>query len=108
VITVSFQLDGQQFIALNGGSEYKFSPAISFVVNCDSQEEVDDFWVKLSEGGQVVQCGWLTDKFGLSWQVTPKILPEMLADPDKAKAQRVKTAMPGMIKIDIEALKRAQ
>jgi predicted 3-demethylubiquinone-9 3-methyltransferase (glyoxalase superfamily) len=107
VMTVSFILDGQEFVALNGGPEFTFSPAISFVVNCDTQEEVDEFWEKLSEGGHAVQCGWITDKYGLSWQIVPKILPELLADPDEAKAQRVMTAMLGMIKIDIDALKQA-
>ena len=107
VMTVAFELDGQEFVALNGGPVFKFTEAISFVVNCDTQEEVDSFWQKLSAGGQEVQCGWLKDRFGVSWQVVPTILVEMLQDKDPEKAQRVMGAMLQMKKIDIEALKRA-
>jgi predicted 3-demethylubiquinone-9 3-methyltransferase (glyoxalase superfamily) len=108
VMTGEVQLDGQRFILLNGGPHFKFSEAISFVVDCDTQEEVDSYWQKLtSDGGQESQCGWLKDKFGLSWQITPKILPTLLADKDKAKSQRVMQAMLKMKKIDIAALKQA-
>jgi predicted 3-demethylubiquinone-9 3-methyltransferase (glyoxalase superfamily) len=106
-LTVSFQLDGQEFVGLNGGPHFKFSEAISFAVMCTSQEEVDDFWKKLTEGGQEVECGWLKDKYGLSWQITPEILPEMLSDPDPQKSGRVMRAMMTMKKIDIAALQRA-
>jgi predicted 3-demethylubiquinone-9 3-methyltransferase (glyoxalase superfamily) len=108
VMTVEFTLDGEQFVALNGGPQFKFSEAISFSVNCETQEEIDYFWEKLSAGGgETGPCGWLKDKFGLSWQVGPRILGEMLADPDKAKAERVMSAMMEMDKIDIAALRRA-
>ncbi len=107
VMTVSFLLDGQEFIALNGGPHFKFTEAISFSVDCKSQEEVDRYWAKLSEGGQESQCGWLKDKYGLSWQINPAALGEMLSDPDPAKSKRVMEAMLKMKKIDIEALKRA-
>jgi predicted 3-demethylubiquinone-9 3-methyltransferase (glyoxalase superfamily) len=106
-MTVTFQLEGQQFIALNGGSLYTFSPAISFFVNCETQAEVDELWNKLSAGGKEVQCGWLQDKFGLSWQVIPKQLMELMSDKDQAKSQRVFKAMLQMKKIDIEGLQRA-
>jgi len=107
VMTASFQLEGQDFIALNGGPQFKFTEAISFVVNCENQEEVDWFWKKLTEGGQEVQCGWLKDKFGLSWQIVPTILGKLMADKDPVKAQRVMQAMLKMIKIDIATLQRA-
>jgi predicted 3-demethylubiquinone-9 3-methyltransferase (glyoxalase superfamily) len=107
VMVASFQLDGQEFLALNGGPQFAFSPAISFVVNCETQEEVDEFWEKLSEGGEKVQCGWLRDKYGLSWQIVPTILGKLLQDKDAAKSQRVMKAMLQMTKIDIAALKRA-
>jgi predicted 3-demethylubiquinone-9 3-methyltransferase (glyoxalase superfamily) len=107
VMVATFELEGQQFIALNGGPQFKFSPAISFVVNCQTQKEVDDFWEKLSAGGQKQQCGWLTDKYGLSWQVVPTILGELMQDKDHEKASRVMQAMMQMTKIDIEGLKRA-
>ena len=107
VLVASFQLDGQEFAALNGGPQFKFTEAVSFVVNCETQEEVDYFWEKLSAGGQKVQCGWLKDKFGLSWQVTPTILPEMLRDKDPAKAKRAMDAMMKMEKIDIKLLQQA-
>src|SRR5262245_47243010 len=108
VMTASFELDGQSFTALNGGPHFKFSEAISFVVHCKTQDEVDTYWSKLSAGGQESQCGWLKDKFGLSWQIVPTVLPELLADKDPAKARRVMEAMLQMKKIDIEALKHAQ
>ncbi len=106
-MTVEFQLEGQTFAALNGGPHFKFSEAISFVVNCDSQEEVDTYWSQLSAGGTESQCGWLKDKFGLSWQIVPTVLPTLLGDRDPAKAQRAMKAMLTMAKIDIQALKRA-
>jgi predicted 3-demethylubiquinone-9 3-methyltransferase (glyoxalase superfamily) len=106
-MTVTFQLEGQQFIALNGGPHYTFSPAISFFVNCETQAEVDELWNKLSTGGKEVQCGWLQDKFGVSWQIIPKALMELMGDKDPVKAQRVFKAMLQMTKIDIEGLKRA-
>ncbi|MEK6302372.1 MAG: VOC family protein [Acidobacteriota bacterium] len=107
VLTVAFQLNGQEFIALNGGPHFKFTEAISFSVDCKTQEEVDEFWEKLSEGGEESQCGWLKDKYGLSWQVTPSILAEMLQDKDPEKAKRVMEAMLKMVKIDIKKLKQA-
>jgi predicted 3-demethylubiquinone-9 3-methyltransferase (glyoxalase superfamily) len=107
VMTISFELDGQEFIGLNGGPHFKFTEAISFTVMCKTQEEVDDFWKKLTAGGQEVECGWLKDKYGLCWQITPTILPEMLTDPDPQKAKRVMQAMMTMKKIDIAALQRA-
>lgn len=106
-MTVEFQLEGQEFVALNGGPHFKFTEAVSFVVNCETQEEVDEFWNRLSEGGQEVQCGWLKDKYGLSWQVVPTVLPELLKDKDPAKAKRVMEAMLQMKKIDIKTLKQA-
>jgi len=107
VMTASFELMGQEFLALNGGPQFKFTEAISFVVNCETQQEVDDFWEKLSEGGQKKECGWLKDKFGLSWQIVPTALGKMLADPDPGKSQRVMKAMLQMKKIDIARLKQA-
>jgi predicted 3-demethylubiquinone-9 3-methyltransferase (glyoxalase superfamily) len=108
VMVVNFQIEGQDFMALNAGPLFKFTEAISFVINCQTQEEVDYFWSKLiANGGQESQCGWLKDKFGLSWQVTPTILGELLADKDPKKAQRVMQAMLQMKKIDIAALQRA-
>ncbi|WPC66847.1 VOC family protein [Rhodoferax ferrireducens] len=107
VMTASFLLDGQEFVALNGGPQYKFTPAISFVVNCETQAEVNDLWDKLSAGGREDQCAWLQDKFGVSWQIVPRVLIELLNDPDPAKAQRVMAAMMKMKKIDIAALQRA-
>jgi predicted 3-demethylubiquinone-9 3-methyltransferase (glyoxalase superfamily) len=106
VMTVAFELDGQKFVALNGGPQYHFSEAISFVVNCETQQEVDTYWETLSEGGEEGPCGWLKDKFGLSWQIVPNALPRLLADPDTEKAQRVMAAMLEMKKIDIETLER--
>jgi predicted 3-demethylubiquinone-9 3-methyltransferase (glyoxalase superfamily) len=107
VMTVVFQLEGQEFIALNGGPQFTFTPAISFVVNCKTQEEVDEHWEKLSKGGQTQQCGWLQDKYGVSWQIVPTVLGEMLQDKDAKKAQSVMKAMLQMEKIDIKRLKQA-
>ncbi len=108
VMTVQFQLDGQEIIALNGGPMYKFTEAISLSVDCKSQEEVDRYWTKLTgDGGQEGPCGWLKDKFGLSWQITPAILGQLLSDTDRKKAARVMEAMMKMKKIDIASLKRA-
>jgi predicted 3-demethylubiquinone-9 3-methyltransferase (glyoxalase superfamily) len=109
VMTVAFELDGQTFTALNGGPMFKFNEAISFQVNCETQEEVDYYWEKLSEGGdeKAQQCGWLKDKYGASWQVVPSVLPELINDPDSEKSQRAMQAMLQMKKIDIDELKRA-
>jgi predicted 3-demethylubiquinone-9 3-methyltransferase (glyoxalase superfamily) len=107
VMTIVFQLEGQEFVALNGGPVFTFSPAISFVVNCETQEEVDKLWEKLSEGGEIEQCGWLRDKYGVSWQIVPTILGEMLQDKNTDKSERVMNAMLQMKKIDIEALRQA-
>ena len=107
VLTASFELDGQPFVALNGGPMYKFSPATSFVVNCENQAEVDYYWDKLSAGGKPNQCAWLNDKFGVSWQIVPKQLGQLLSDPDPIKAGRVMQAMMQMKKIDIAGLQRA-
>jgi predicted 3-demethylubiquinone-9 3-methyltransferase (glyoxalase superfamily) len=106
-MTVAFQLDGQSFVALNGGPIFKFTEAISFVVNCQSQDEVDAYWEKLSAGGAEIECGWLKDKFGLCWQIVPTVLFELLSDPDPEKSQRVMKAMMTMKKLDIRALKQA-
>ena len=106
VMIVTFQLDGQEFIALNGGPQFTFSPAISFLVNCKTQDEIDRFWEKLSEGGQTEQCGWLKDKYGVSWQIVPTVLGEMMQDPDVEKSQRVMKALLQMVKIDIATLQR--
>jgi predicted 3-demethylubiquinone-9 3-methyltransferase (glyoxalase superfamily) len=106
-MTVVFQIEGQEFIALNGGPHFKFTEAVSFSVDCKSQQEVDEFWEKLSAGGEEGQCGWLKDKYGLSWQVNPTVLGEMLSDPDPQKAKRVMEAMLKMKKIDIAALQQA-
>jgi predicted 3-demethylubiquinone-9 3-methyltransferase (glyoxalase superfamily) len=107
VLTISFVLDGEEFIALNGGPGFKFTEAISLAVSCDTQQEVDDLWRKLSAGGAEGQCGWLKDKFGLSWQVVPEALPRLLEDPDPSKARRAMEAMMKMTKIDIAQLERA-
>jgi predicted 3-demethylubiquinone-9 3-methyltransferase (glyoxalase superfamily) len=107
VMTVAFELNGQEFIALNGGPHFTFSPAISFLVNCETQEEVDYFWEQLSEGGKVEQCGWLRDKYGVSWQIVPTVLVELLQDNDAEKSERVMKAMLQMNKINIETLKQA-
>jgi len=107
VMSATFQLDGQEFMALNGGPQFTFSPAISFFVNCKTQEEVDELWEKLSEGGEKLRCGWLKDKYGLSWQIIPSALGEMLGDTDPEKSKRVMQAMLQMNKIDIKSLKQA-
>ncbi len=108
VMTIEFQLEGQEFVALNGGPHFKFTEAISFVVNCETQKEVDYFWQKLTaDGGQESQCGWLKDKFGVSWQIVPTILPELLSDKDATKSERVMKAMLKMVKLDIAKLKAA-
>lgn len=107
VMSVTFQLDGQEFIALNGGPQFTFTPAVSLFVNCEAQEEVDALWEKLSEGGEKLHCGWLTDKFGVSWQIVPSALGEMLQDRSVEKSQRVMQAMLQMDKIDIQKLKHA-
>lgn len=107
VMTAAFQLEGQEFTALNGGPQFTFSQAISFVVNCETQEEVDNFWEKLSKGGEKQQCGWLKDKFGVSWQIVPVALVEMLQDKDPEKSKRVMAAMLQMDKIDIKTLRQA-
>jgi predicted 3-demethylubiquinone-9 3-methyltransferase (glyoxalase superfamily) len=107
VMTVDFILDGEEFVALNGGPEFSFTPAISLVANCETQEDVDDLWDKLTDGGQEVQCGWLVDRFGVSWQVVPTMLSELLTSPDTEAAQRAFTAMLSMTRLDIAALRRA-
>ncbi len=109
VMTVDFELDGQKFTALNGGPIFKFNEAISLQVDCETQEEVDYYWQKLSERGDETaqQCGWLKDKYGVSWQIIPRILAELLSDADQSKSQKAMTAMLQMKKIDIDALKRA-
>ena len=107
VMTAQFEIEGQPFIALNGGPHYKPTPAISFLVDCKTQEEVDHLWSSLSDGGQPLQCGWITDKFGITWQIIPSILTELMSDKDPQKSQRVVKAMMHMVKIDIEGLKRA-
>ncbi|MFZ2224415.1 MAG: VOC family protein [Candidatus Deferrimicrobium sp.] len=109
VMTMAFQLDGQDFVALNGGPHFKFTEAVSFVVNCESQDEVDHYWGKLSRGGdeKAQQCGWLKDKYGVSWQIVPTVLGELLNDPDPEKSRRVMNALLGMKKIDIGALTQA-
>jgi predicted 3-demethylubiquinone-9 3-methyltransferase (glyoxalase superfamily) len=107
VMTAAFQLEGHDFVALNGGPQYKFTPAISLLVNCETQEEVDDLWEKLSAGGRRDRCAWLTDKFGVSWQIVPTILPKLLQDKDPEKVKRVMHAMLQMDKIDIARLRQA-
>jgi len=107
VMVATFQLEGQDFIALNGGPHFKFTEAISLVVNCETQEEVDGFWEKLSEGGSRGQCGWLKDKYGLSWQIVPTALGELMSDPDPEKSKRVMQSMLQMKKLDIKGLRQA-
>lgn len=107
VMTVAFELDGQELIALNGGPMFTFSPAISLFVNCETQEEVDRLWKKLSDGGEAQPCGWLRDRYGVSWQLVPTILRELLVDTDPARSERVMTALLQMKKIDIRALQKA-
>jgi predicted 3-demethylubiquinone-9 3-methyltransferase (glyoxalase superfamily) len=107
-MTAQFLLEGQEFVALNGGPQFSFTPAISFVVNCETQKEVDEYWDKLSAGGEEHQCGWLKDKFGVSWQIVPTVLVKLLSDPDAGRAQRAMAAMLQMKKIDIALLEQAQ
>ena len=107
VMTVRFQLDGSDFVALNGGPMYRFTEAVSFVVDCKSQEEVDYYWAALTDGGEEGQCGWLKDRYGLSWQVVPDVLPRLLDGADRGRAQRVLDALMGMTKLDIRALEAA-
>lgn len=107
VITVAFTLSGRSFIAMNGGPGHPFTDAISLSIDCADQAEVDRYWAALCDGGEAVQCGWVKDRFGLSWQVTPRILPRLLADPDRAKAKRVMDAMVKMVKIDVAAIEAA-
>ena len=107
VMTVEFEIEGQSFTALNGGPHFKFNEAISFQLPCETQEEIDHYWERLSDGGQIQQCGWLKDKFGVSWQIFPAALPDMLVDPDEAKAARAMRAMLGMKKLDIAKLRAA-
>lgn len=106
-MTVQFWLEGQEFLALNGGPEFKFTEAISLMVDCKTQEELDDVWKKLTRGGQEVQCGWLKDKYGLSWQVVPSILDKMMSDKNPARSGRVMEAIMGMVKLDIKKLEAA-
>jgi predicted 3-demethylubiquinone-9 3-methyltransferase (glyoxalase superfamily) len=107
VFTATFQLEGQKFFVLNGGPLFKFTEAVSFFVNCETQKEVDKLWAKLSQGGEIQQCGWLKDKYGLSWQIIPSILPKLLQDKNPEKSKRVMNAMLQMKKIDIKTLKQA-
>jgi predicted 3-demethylubiquinone-9 3-methyltransferase (glyoxalase superfamily) len=107
VMVATFEILGHEFLALNGGPQFKFNEAISLVVNCDTQKEVDEYWEKLSEGGRDIQCGWLKDKYGVSWQVVPTILAELMSDKDAAKTQRVMQALMKMTKLDIQKLKQA-
>lgn len=107
VMTATFEIEGQEFMALNGGPEFKFSPAISFVVHCKTQKKLDYYWDKLLEGGAPQQCGWLTDKFGVSWQIVPTVLPELLQDNNAKKRERVMKALLQMVKLDIAALENA-
>jgi len=107
VMTVAFEIDGQAFVALNGGPQLKFNEAVSFQINCETQEEIDHFWSKLTENGQEGPCGWLKDRFGVSWQIVPAVLAEMLMDPDAEKAERVTKAFMQMKKFDVAALRRA-
>lgn len=107
VMTVGFNLNGQEFTALNGGPGHPLTDAVSFVVQCDTQKEVDHYWKKLTQGGKEVACGWLTDKYGLSWQITPRVLLKMIKGPDPEKKKRVMMAMMKMVKLDIKALKKA-
>jgi predicted 3-demethylubiquinone-9 3-methyltransferase (glyoxalase superfamily) len=108
VLTVDFELDGQPFTALNGGPDFKFTEAISLLVNCEDQAEVDYYWERLLDGGEESQCGWLKDRFGLSWQIIPTALPRLLGDPDPAKSKAVMEAMLKMVKIDVAALEAAR
>ena len=107
VMTAVFELDGQEFVALNGGPQFPFTEAVSFVVNCETQDEIDYFWEKLSAGGQEIECGWLKDKFGLCWQIVPRALWKMLQDPDSKKTNRVMQAVLQMVKLDLKHLEQA-
>ncbi len=107
VMTVEWELDGQRFVGINGGPQFTFTEAVSFQIDCETQDEVDYYWDALTEGGEEVQCGWLKDKYGLSWQVVPTGMEEVLSDPDSERAQRAMQAMLGMTKLDIDALRRA-
>jgi predicted 3-demethylubiquinone-9 3-methyltransferase (glyoxalase superfamily) len=107
VMSVTFQIEGQEFFALNGGPQFKFTPAISFFVNCETQQEVDELWEKLSAGGRTDRCGWLQDKFGVSWQIIPSVLGQLLGDKDPARAKRAMQAMLQMTKIDGKAMQQA-
>ena len=107
VTVMTFQLEGQEFMALNGGPQFKFNEAVSLLVNCETQAEVDDLWAKLGAGGKEIACGWLKDRFGLAWQIVPRILGEMMLDEDRERADRVMKAMMGMVKLDIARLKQA-
>jgi predicted 3-demethylubiquinone-9 3-methyltransferase (glyoxalase superfamily) len=107
LLTITFEIEGYEIIALNGGPLFTFSPATSLFVKCDTQDEIDAYWAKLSEGGQVQQCGWVTDKFGVTWQIVPKLLGQYLKDKDPAKSTRVMQAMLRMVKLDIGLLKKA-
>lgn len=107
VMTVEFELDGHRFVGINGGPEFKFDEAVSFAIECKDQEEIDYYWDRLTDGGKEVQCGWLTDRYGLSWQVVPTGMEEIFADPDKSRAERAMKAMLGMVKIDVAALRAA-
>jgi predicted 3-demethylubiquinone-9 3-methyltransferase (glyoxalase superfamily) len=107
VMVVEFELDGQRFVAINGGPQFKFDEAVSFQITCEDQDEIDLYWEKLSEGGEEGPCGWLKDRYGLSWQVTPKGMDELFSDPDKSRAERAMRAMLQMRKLDIEALRAA-
>jgi predicted 3-demethylubiquinone-9 3-methyltransferase (glyoxalase superfamily) len=106
-VTVEFEVNGQRFVALNGGPEFHFNEAVSFQIHCDDQDEVEHYWNKLSAGGQELACGWLRDRYGVSWQVIPAVLMDMIGDPDPEKAARATEAMLGMTKLDIAALERA-
>jgi predicted 3-demethylubiquinone-9 3-methyltransferase (glyoxalase superfamily) len=107
ILTVKFRLDGQEFLGLNGGPQFRFTEAVSFIVNCETQEEVDRMWARLAEGGAEVQCGWLRDRYGLSWQIVPTILGSLMSGPDPARGERVLRALLGMKKLDIAALQAA-
>jgi predicted 3-demethylubiquinone-9 3-methyltransferase (glyoxalase superfamily) len=107
VMVGQFELEGQTFYALNGGPEFSFTPAVSFFVNCETQEEIDELWARLTDGGEEVECGWLKDRYGVSWQIVPRVLVGMLGDPDPEKSSRVMKAMISMVKLDIGALREA-
>jgi predicted 3-demethylubiquinone-9 3-methyltransferase (glyoxalase superfamily) len=107
VMTVEFELDGQRFVGINGGPEFTFDEAVSFQIDCETRDEVDSYWERLTEGGEEGQCGWLKDRYGLSWQVTPAGMEELFADPDPARAERAMQAMLGMRKLDLAAMRAA-